>query len=328
MPVAYHIRQVLALVFAFNLAFLTRAQPGSISQALDQLQHVLGGSIGDLETGKNLNNARPFYAIAHRVLTVGGARDAAEHGANAIEIDMYAWSAGWWADHNGTPTSYGDTAEDMFKSIANLRREGKPILFVWLDIKNPDYCNPGIPSERKCSIDALRDLARLHLEPVGVRVLYGFYGSTVEKPAYRRVFEGLNNNEALNINGELPEVTEAFQRNGEPEKSRRVMSYGYYNLPFEFGNCQEPSYYTCTELRKGAEADSFGQVFGWTAAAGQNGLVDALVSNAGVDGIIYGFQMTYYYDHADTRSAIASIRDAVSRLPGKRYLSGLEDKPW
>lgn len=328
MPAIYHIRQVLALVFALSLALFTGAQPGTLNQPFDQPQHVLGGSTSDLDTGKNLNNARPFYAIAHRVLTVGGAGAAVQHGANAMEIDMTAWKKGWWADHDGTITSYGDTAEDMFRTIADLRREGKTINFVWLDIKNPDYCDPDSSTWRLCSIDELRDLARLYLEPVGVRVLYGFYGSTVKGRAYRRIFQGLNSNEALNINGEASEVTEAFQRNGEPEKGRRVMSYGYFNLPFQFGNCGEKRYYTCTELRQGAEGGSFGQVFGWTAATGQHWQVDKLVGTAGVDGLIYGFKATYYYDHADTRNTVALIREVVGEYSDRRYIARQEDEPW
>lgn len=118
---------------------------------------------------------RPTWAIAHRVLTRGGVTKALEHGANAIEIDATAWRDGWWADHDGTLTSYGDRMTDMFGQLVEEKRAGRHIAFVWLDIKNPDWCSSSDPKWRHCSVAALRDLARARLQSEGIRVLYGFY---------------------------------------------------------------------------------------------------------------------------------------------------------
>ncbi|KAI3391372.1 hypothetical protein diail_7481 [Diaporthe ilicicola] len=71
--------------------------------------------------------AKPFYAIAHRVLTVQGVQAAFSHGANAVEIDFQPWTKSGCA---------GGTARDVLQAVADQRRAGKPVAFVWFDNKN------------------------------------------------------------------------------------------------------------------------------------------------------------------------------------------------
>ncbi|KLO83240.1 Phospholipase D [Fusarium fujikuroi] len=344
MHITKYLGKFLMVALVPILSIHVQARPNIINQDLTQPQYPLDPgannlippqSLGPLDGGPNdpvprqsFADAKPFYAIAHRVLMSYGARSAVSHGANALEIDMYAWKKGWWADHDGSPSSSGDTAEKMFQTIAELRGEGMTINFVWLDIKNPDWCDPEDNTWKHCSIDALRDLARKYLEPVGVRILYGFYGATVSGKAYKRILSGLKGSEGLNINGKAADVAKAFQDYGSPNKARRIMSYGYFNLPFQFGDCHEESFYTCTELRQGTESRNYGQVYGWTLATGQIWQADKLIGTAGVDGIIYGFKQTHYYDHEHTRNGIKLIRALLEKHSGERYLARQEDQPW
>lgn len=267
---------------------------------------------------------KPLYAIAHRVLTSKGVKDALEMGANAIEIDMQPWKrSGWWADHDGLAASAGDKAKDIFATIASERKKGKSVGFVWLDIKGPDHCSPDHP---RCSFAVLRNLAREILEPEGIHVLYGFYGANGD--AYKSIQGDLNDLEAVNVNGEASEVKDAFAKYGPTDVNKRTMAYGYYNLAFQFGNCQEKSYNTCTELRQGAESKKdIGKVYGWTNAVGQSDYVNKLL-DVGVDGLIFGFKATHFYDHASTRSAFADIKNWVDAHPQFRYLATVNDKPW
>ena len=318
----------------------------SNKQVITQQQQVLppegGKEVSTYETNRggdgNTTAPRPFYVIAHRVLTSQGVRDAIAHGANAMEMDMTAWKkTGWFADHDGTLISAGDSAHEIFLAIAAERQAGKTMTVVWLDIKNPDYCDPDDLKWRHCSIDGLRDLTRGILEPWGVRVLYGFYNP--ESKAFGRIRNDLNANEAINLNGGVEEVEAGFDAVGphqQLEVSKRVMSYGSFNLPFKFGDCQEDGYYNCAELQKAVVASerprdcgrSFGKVFGWTSSAGQSSYVDKLLGDAGVDGLIYGFRATHYYDHEDTRSAARNILEWIEGHSDRRYIAKQEDKPW
>ncbi|UNI22370.1 Sphingomyelin phosphodiesterase D [Purpureocillium takamizusanense] len=136
---------------------------------------------------------------------------------------MTAQSHGWWADHDNTAKSKGDTAEALFKAIADQRRRGMNVVFVWLDIKNPD----AFPASNKvASIEALRDLARKHLEPAGIEVMYGFYSWSAWGRAYKVLSASLNKNEALNYEGSVAEAENLFRARGPARIAQRVFSRG------------------------------------------------------------------------------------------------------
>ncbi|KAB8074635.1 hypothetical protein BDV29DRAFT_156403 [Aspergillus leporis] len=126
--------------------------------SLSQLARTLRAlSLLNLTAAATFVNARftiqrPIYAIAHMVLRPEAVTAALSHGANAIEVDLIAWKE-WWADHDGGDDSAGSTARELFIFIAEQRKSGKDITYIWLDIKNPDEC----PKGKACSIQALRD---------------------------------------------------------------------------------------------------------------------------------------------------------------------------
>ncbi|KAK2768733.1 hypothetical protein FQN54_000589 [Arachnomyces sp. PD_36] len=268
---------------------------------------------------------RPIYTIAHMVLSAQGMKDALSNGANSIEIDLTAWDE-WFADHDGTGDSAGDTARDLFQAVADERKSGRDIPFVWLDIKNPDEC---ASDDEDCGIETLRDICREILQPAGVRVLYGFF-QTEDSTAYRVISESLNDNEAVVLSGEANEVLDMYSGSSFPT-NQKIMDYGWTQLEEGFGDCHEDSYYTCTELRQAAEErdrGNFGKVFGWTSTTGDGSLVGSLLGNAAVDGIIYGFEKTRYYDHEDSRAAAKDITDWVEAHTDDLRMATNSDIPW
>ncbi|KAJ7735724.1 putative phospholipase D precursor [Mycena metata] len=315
------------------LVFLLRLTLGAIALR-DDVQHPLQAPHSDTlrssgNTSVQTANSfpKPFYMIAHRVLTRQGVQDALINGANAIEIDMRAEKDGWYADHDGTIGSQGDTALDMFKTIADARKGGQTVTFVWLDIKNPDECDPKDAKSRHCSIDALRDLARQWLEPQGVRVLYGFSEETQKGNAYLSIRDNLSDREAINLDGQAADVARAFE-DGPANQDKRVMSYGWFYFPKGFGDCHEKSYQTCTELRMGAQSGNFGKVFGWTVSSGQAEYVNKVLDETDIDGLIYGRMWWDYVDNEDTRSTAADIVNWVKAHPDRRIMATNDQAPW
>lgn len=266
---------------------------------------------------------RPFYAIAHRVLMDYGVRAALDHGANAIEVDMYAWRDAWYADHNGFPTSKGHSARHMFQTIAAEHRAGRKVAFVWLDIKNPDYCGRSQP---RCNIEALRDLARQLLLPAGVGVLYGFYGDKAQALPLLRA--NLTAGEAINIDGPVAKVLAAFRSSATPPRQQRVMSRGLFFPRLTFGSCRGSGPGICPDLRRAAASAELGQVYGWTVSRWTRPQAWAMMAEADVDGLIYGFPATHYYDHPDVRRSLAYLTQWLADHPTRRYLAAGDLPPW
>ncbi|RBQ77403.1 hypothetical protein FVER14953_01715 [Fusarium verticillioides] len=268
---------------------------------------------------------KPFYTIAHRCSNMGAVQRAVKDGANAIEMDLFSEGKdGWWASHDG-PSKNGNSAKEMFDNIAAHRKAGKSITFVWLDLKNPDACDPGKPAEWGCSIAALRDLARQILEPQGVRVLYGFSGNE-NGHAYQLLQSGLTDNEALNVDGRSSPLQQFFNNKGPSSIQKRVASYGWMDLKEGFGDCTESgdAHLTCTQLRQEVASGKFGKVFSWRAVVDQVQLVHKLMG-VGIDGIIYGLDVAPYGGSAT--QALVQIRSSLAQNGGYRY-AGISDNPW
>jgi hypothetical protein len=279
-------------------------------------------------TPNNLTTAaKPFYLIAHRVLTVQGIRDAIRHRANALEIDAMPYLDGWYASHDATRPARGDTMRLMFETVAEQRKAGKTISFVWLDLKHPDWCDPDVPKWSYCSVAELRELAKQILFPVGVQVLYGFSGiGSVTGRGYHYITRALDGREAVSIWDYWTDVKKEYEGSRLPFKARNF-DRGLFNVERDSGDC-ESGCGTCNQLRLARESGAFNKVFGWTIATGQEWYVDKLMGTAKVDGLIYGFKATYYYDHEDTRTAAQSIHNWIYNNPGDYSLAGQNDRPW
>ncbi|MGW5736738.1 MULTISPECIES: phospholipase [Streptomyces] len=282
---------------------------------------------------------RPTWAIAHRVLTTGGVSKALAHGANALEIDATAWRKGWWADHDGTPTSSGDTMADMFDQVATEHEGGRHVSFVWLDMKNPDWCDSGDPKWRHCSVAALRDMARTKLESKGIRVLYGFYGKEGGS-GWQKVLGDLNSKEAVSYSGEYAQVRDGFAEHGPSVPGgQRVMDNGLFDMALKFGGIEKE----LAAARKARDAGDLAQTVGWTVGKGDGeraaALLDSADGSAAVDSLIYGNRMSCYpdgvkgaqgcgTDDSSVRTSLAYITDYVKAHPETRRMATRKDIPF
>ncbi|KAL2870715.1 glycerophosphodiester phosphodiesterase family protein [Aspergillus lucknowensis] len=272
---------------------------------------------------------RPIYAIAHRVLRPEAVTAALSHGANAIEVDLTAQSDGWWADHDGTGDSAGTTARELFELIAHERQNGQNVIFVWLDIKNPDECGE---EERSCSIEGLRDLVREILEPAQVRALYGFFQQE-DSRGLSVMRETLDSNEAIALSGPVSDVLDLYAQGTSVHPHQRIMDYGNPQLDEGFGSCHEvdPDNFICPELRDGSTMRDWGRLgktFGWTSTEGDSAKVFMLLRASRADGVIYGFQEDDYADDPVTRAAFQDILGFVNDHSTTHRMATIGDAPW
>ncbi|MBP2479203.1 hypothetical protein JOF53_008075 [Crossiella equi] len=270
---------------------------------------------------------RPIYAIAHRVNTVSGIHAAIKHGANAIEIDMCAWwnPNEWRAWHDCSTAGenrYGTPVDTMFDTIVAEARAGRKLSLVWLDIKDPNYC--GEAPNRTCSVAGLRDKAQ-KLVSAGIQVLYGFFeyhpGATpdVGGRGWQSLQNRLGRLEGITTSGALATIQGIYGKHGAGiPNSRRALDYGDTDIRNGFGNCTEPTYYTCTELKKSAgyrDAGNVAATFSWTTDYDDPWYVDKLLGEGRVNGIIAGWakhRSTEYNDGWECLQSIAAVRNWVA----------------
>ncbi|PHH73648.1 hypothetical protein CDD80_3653 [Ophiocordyceps camponoti-rufipedis] len=292
-------------------------------------------------TPDNKTGSRPFWAIAHRVLDRAGVKAAMHHGANAIETDARAWKGqGWWADHDGLIWSSGDKMKDLLTAVADARLAGKPIGWVWFDLKDPDECGA---DEAVCNIETLRMMARSILQPVGVRSLWGFSGPDAKGRAFNVIRDGLNEYEAIGIDGlgkglvgeggiSVDQAERIFEQGRHVDLSQRVWTKGYALPGLKMGSCNSSevdahSMGICPQVLRGIQSKAFGKVFAWTVSHGNRAEATSLM-NAGVDGLIYGFVMSDYADDAESRAAFKILADWVHDKTNHRYFATVNDRPW
>jgi hypothetical protein len=242
---------------------------------------------------------RPIYAIAHRVNTLDGVRDALNHGANSIEVDVCPWwnPNEWraWHDCSSAGNSRrGPSLDSMFDRIVAEAHAGRKLALVWLDIKAPNYC--GKEQNRACSVAGLHDKAQ-KLTAAGIQVLYGFYeyhgGDDVGGRGWQSLKNQLGPLEGITTTGSLATVQKAYSSHGAGlPVGRRVMDSGDSDISRRFGNCTEASGYTCVGLKmagKYRDAGHLAATLSWTTTYNDPWYVDKLLGDADVDGIIAGY---------------------------------------
>ncbi|MFJ3908491.1 PI-PLC domain-containing protein [Streptomyces vinaceus] len=318
------------------------AGPRSLVAVIAALCAVIAATALTATPAAAADQRRPVYAIAHRVDTLGGVDAALKHGANSIEIDVCAWwnPNEWRAYHDCSSAGdnrLGPSFDSMIDRILSHATAGRRLSLVWLDIKDPNYC--GEQENRGCSVAGLRDKAQ-RLTAAGIQVLYGFYeyhgGSTpdVGGRGWKSLEGRLGTLEGITTTGTRDQVRAAFNRSGSGfPAGRRVMDYGDSDITKGFGNCTEPTYNTCAELKKGAGDRDAGQLaatLSWTTTYNDPWYVDKLLGDGRVDGIIAGYGaftgVREYDDSWQCANAIGLVRDWVNHHGGTHRMAAPGDR--
>ncbi|EPS45081.1 hypothetical protein H072_921 [Dactylellina haptotyla CBS 200.50] len=279
--------------------------------------------------------SKPFYAIAHRVLVKEGVTAAFAHGANAVEIDVDASGDGWYADHDRTflkgiaPISKtrGDSIKTMFEALAAAKKGGKPVLFVWLDLKNPNECKP---TDAKCGFELLRQMVRDILLPADIRVMWGFGSGDAKGPAWDSINKKLDTKESLNVDGDAGDVAKAFNTAGVKSKAQKIMSRGLFWISSKIGTIT-------AELAKASDSGNYGKVFGWVVMtapwysrwlnSSPDTQANRLLKEGKVDGVIYGFSSVMYKDDWFCKNTFDAVKGVVASS-GTHHIARAEEYPW
>ncbi|WP_229343401.1 phospholipase [Streptomyces flavotricini] len=201
---------------------------------------------------------------------------------------------------------------------------GRRLSLVRLDIKDPNHC--GEQENRGCSVAGLRDRAQ-RLTAAGIQAPYGFYeyhgGNTPD----------VGGRGWKSLEGRLGGLA-AFDRSGSGfPAGRRVTDYGDSDVTKGFGNCTEPTHYTCAELRKGAGdrgARQLAAALSWTTAYNDPWYVDKLLGEGRADGIIAGYGaftgVRAYDGSRQCANAVGLFRDRVGRHSGTHRMATPGDR--
>lgn len=81
-------------------------------------------------------------------------------------------------------------------------------------------------------------------------------------------------------------------------------------------------------VSKDRDDGKFGKIFGWTSGEDDNELVDKMLGEASVDGILYGFPSDEYKDDSGPRAAGQDIIEFVETRSDTHRLATNDDLPW
>lgn len=327
-----------AYILAFLIFFITAsstAKPyrGFTGQVQSDQTYLSDSDDTDARGNSSILSAkRAIYAIAHRVLTIQGVRDALSDGANALEIDVGAFKNDGWYGWHDSLSGKEDNVHALFWEIARQWDDGKKAAFVWLDVKTPVECLPDDSDDTDlCSVKALRKLAREQLKPKNIRVLYGM--SKKIDQAYQYLERTLEPWEAINVDADgvrvtAEEVLNVFEKGGPKSISQRVMSKGLFWLSGPVvGSCTTESTLICGQLLEAVALGKFGRVFSWTATTGERAIVGKLL-DVGIDGIIYGSPASLYRSTAGLRGVIHDIEFWLMKNSQHARMATGSDHPW